>query len=184
MKYRMDPEDMTDSFEGWAFLHFSTTLPGYALADSLNRLYDLSLRRIDDLLIDGTPWPLYHHIDTVAHLKYFLLQRPVADHLLIIAGDTAKLAADQLYEDFTSPAAFDPADLLAREHADLLGQLLAAFTVASQLSFSDTSSSSRKAQKGRAALEQSCQQIIDAIEKRHLDLSDEEASLLHPFAER
>ena len=184
MKYKLDPIDLEDDLEGWAFLHFHTSLPSYAFADILNQLYDFQLHRIDNLDIDGTQWPLFHHIDTVAHLKYYLLERPPAapiwntgDMILVMSGDTAQLAAERLYADLSTPTQPNPTDLLALQHAELQEQLFSAFTIASTLSFSDNPSLSRKAQKERTSVQQYCNLIIEAFEKRYLDLADEERML-------
>jgi len=128
MKYRLTLDD-ENPFEDWSFLLFHTPLPSYALADNLNRLYDYCLTRIDDLQLDTAAWPLYTFEDTVAHLKYFLIERPVAatvweqgDVLLVVGGENAAMETDAIYEDFTAEAAEpDPTDLLATEHAALLG---------------------------------------------------------------
>lgn len=181
MKYKLDLEDDSSAFEGWAFVHIHTSLAGYALADMLNRLYDYQLTRLENLVVEGLEWPLYHHDDTVAHLKYFLLERPLqaevwdaGDKLLAIAGDTAEQEADRICSDLTEPAHYDSADLLAQEHAALVDELLASFTVAGILDFGSTEGLSRKALRDRNMAEQYCNRLIESIEIRYLDLGSED----------
>mgnify|MGYP006872983393 CR=1 FL=1 len=177
MKYKLEIDDENSCFEGWAFLHFSTPLPGYALADSLNRLYDYRLQRIDGLAVGPQAvWPLYRHEDPVRHLIVFLLV-PTAptfpwldsDKLLIVKGRIADVEVDSIYTDFTTPPHRPEGDLLAREHADLLDSLLAAFTIASPLDLS---------QHADKNLWQHCNTLLSCIEQRHLDLGNEERELL------
>lgn len=176
MKYKLDIEDDTP-FEGWSFLLFQTSTPSYMLADSLNRLYDYRLTRLDDLEVGAASWPLYTFEDQIAHLKYFLLESPATgsawsngDKLLAVAGEGAEQETAFLYADFTNPADYDPADLLAAEHAEMLNRLLAGFTVVSPIDFGHTPSPSKR----RVAAEQCCREILDAIEKRHLDMNADE----------
>ena len=175
MKYKLDLDDESP-FEDWSFLLFHTTMPSYALADSLNRLYDYRLARIDNLQTTTAAWPLFTFEDTVSHLKYFLLERPAAatawergDMLLVVGGENASAETDAIYEDFTEPAEPDPTDLLATEHAALLGELLAGFTMVSPIDFTQSTSGKR-----RSATEQCCHEIVEGIEKRHLDMSADE----------
>lgn len=175
MKYRLDLDDESP-FEDWSFLLFHTSLPSYALADSLNRLYDYRLTRIDDLQLVAASWPLYTFEDPVAHLKYFLLERPAAatawekgDMLLVVGGENAAMETESVYEDFTDPGVPDPTDLLATEHAALLDELLAGFTMVSPIDFRQPSQGRR-----RSAAEQCCHEIVEGIEKRHLDMSADE----------
>ena len=73
MKYKLEIEEEEYAYEGWAFLHFHTLLPGYALANALNRLYDYSLERLDDMPSEDGRWPLYRFEDTVGKMLYFLV---------------------------------------------------------------------------------------------------------------
>lgn len=176
MKYRLDIDDDTP-FDGWAFVLFQTTTPAYMLADSLNRLYDYRLARIDDLTTPSASWPLYTFEDYVAHLKFFLLESPssgsaweTGDKLLAVAGESAEAEADALCADFNDPEPYDPADLLAAEHAEMLNRLLAGFTIVSPIDFAQMPAHSKR----RTIAEQCCREIIDAIEKRHLDMNADE----------
>ncbi len=181
MKYRLDLDD-EPGFEGWAFLHFHTLTPGYAFADSLNQLYDYRLTRIDDMVLDGIPWPLFRHEDPMRHLVIFMAERPsstadtpwdAGDKLLIVKGEIAETVVHGIYADFTDTPIVDEGDLLARDHAALLDSLLQDFTVANQLDF-ETIPASRKAQKECTLVIQQCDAILNHIEQHHLDLSDEE----------
>lgn len=181
MKYKLDLEDDIPEFEGWAFLLFHTPLPSYVLADTLNRLYDYRLARLDNLLLGDTGWPLYLHNDGIGHLQYFLLERPATatvwddgDKLLVLSGENAEAEAERIYAEFSELPAYDPADLLAKEHADLLTSLLSSFTMVNLLDLAGSDTSSRKIQRGRITVKQCCQTIIESIEKRQLDLGDDE----------
>lgn len=182
MKYKIDPEELEFDFDGWAFVHFHTATPGHTFADSLNRLYNYRLARVGDMPIEGTPWPLYRHEDNLHNLIYFLVERPAAagdmpweggDKVLIVRGETARSMAEHICADFADSTAIDEADLLAREHADIMADLLAGFTVASRLDF-DSPLPSRKAEKERAQAMQLCDLILTHIEQKHLDLTRED----------
>lgn len=185
MKYKLTLDDDAPLFEGWAFLLFRSTEPAYSFADTLNRLYDYRLTRVDDLVLDGISWPLFLHHDPVRHLHFFLAEQPPTvsgtpwspcDKLLIVKGETADHIVSDIHLDFTAPAAYDQADLLAREHAALLDTLLADFTVAIPLDF-QSEPPSRKAAKERALAEQYCNSILTHIDSRRLDLTPEERTL-------
>lgn len=181
MKYKLEIEDEEYDFEGWAFLHFHTLMPGYALASSLNRLYDYGLVRVDDMSLDGADWPLYRYEDALGKQLFFLIERPstavgapweVGDKLFVVKGENAESEARRIVSDFTDSTAVAEGDLLAREHADLLDNLLADFTVVNMLDFS--APISRRAGKDRALVQRHCDTILAYIEQNHLDLSEEE----------
>lgn len=177
MKYKLDLDDLDSSFDGWAFVHFHSPTPCYMLADSLNRLYDYRLARIDEMTLDGVGWPLFRHEDGVRHLVMFLVDCPEptgsGNKMLIIKGKLAEQEARLIHTDFATPPACDEGDLLAKEHADLLETLLADFTVASLLDF-DSAPTTRQAVKDRAAMQQLCNNMLNYIEQHHLDLCQEE----------
>ena len=190
MKYKLDIDD-ENPYSGWAFLFFHTAESGYLFVDSLNRLYDLSLSRIDDMELYSSPWPLYTHYDSVSHLRYFLTERPAdiqapwapGDILLAVKGEDASAMADYIYEDFTSQDEAPEGDLRAEEHVELLSSLLSHFTVVQSLDFTTPLSSSR-ATKSRAAIEQLCNLILNHIEQKHLDLTEEELRALEDKPEK
>lgn len=182
MKYKLELEEEEYGYEGWAFLHFHTLLPGYALANNLNRLYDYRLERTDDMPLDGNDWPMYRYEDTLGKMFFFLVERPATataapwdtgDKVFLLKGENADMAAHHILADFTENLTVDEGDLLAREHADLLNELLAEFTVVNQLDF-ETPPSSRKAAKERVLVQEHCDKILAYIEHKHLDLSEEE----------
>jgi len=181
MKHKMELEDMGFDFEGWAFLHFHSKLPAYAFADSLNRLYDYRLARVDDVPLCDAEWPLYRYELPQNQYLVFLVERPAmavdaawdaGDKLLIVKGETAELMARRIYADFTDSVEVDEGDLLAREHADILAKLLSDFTVVNMLDF-EAQPSTRKAAKEFHMVQQYCDAILAHIEQSHLDLSDE-----------
>ena len=185
MKHKFTLDDDEPLFEEWSFLLFRSSEPAYSFADTLNRLYDYRLARVDDMMLDGVAWPLFQHHDPVRHLLFFLAEQPptavgtpwaARDKLLIVRGETADNIVGAIHLDFTAPPPFDQADLLAREHAALLDSLLADFTVALPLDFA-TQPTTSKAAKERALAEQYCNAILTHIETRRLDLSPEERIL-------
>ncbi len=182
MKFKLDIEDALFDFEGWAFVHFHTTLPCHVLADLLNRLYHYGLRRVNDMPMADAVWPFYRYEDPVRHLIVFLAERPAGaatapweagDKLCVLKGETADEEASCIQSDFTTQPRYDDGDLLARERAALLDRLLANFTVANRLDF-DVMPASRKAQKDRLLVMQQCDSILAYIEQNHLDLDREE----------
>ncbi len=183
MKYKLEIEESQVGFEDWAFLLFHTTAPAHLFADSLNQLYDTQLSRIEDLFLAGAPWPFFLHDDPVRHLKYFLAERPAAavsapwepgDKLLAIKGEGAAYAVEDIYADFTEPATVDPADLLAKEHADLIGEMLAGFTMVTLLNLDSEPPKRSSSAKQRMNASQFCSNLLEYIETKHLDLTDDE----------
>lgn len=182
MKHTLELDDEEYAYEGWAFLHFHTSMPGYALADSLNRLYDYHLTRQEDMALDDTGWPLFRYEDSLGKMLFFLVEVPASattapwdagDKIFLLKGENAEWTAQHIFADFTSSSPVDEADLLAREHAELLDDLLAGFTVVNILDFS-TAPTSRKATKDRQMVQQHCDIMLAFIEQKHLDLSREE----------
>lgn len=182
MKYKLEIEEEEYAYEGWAFLHFHTLFPGYALANALNRLYDYSLERLDDMPLEDGSWPLYRFEDTVGKMLYFLVERPAeaveapwdaGDKVFILKGENAAEEARRIVADFTESKPVDEGDLLACEHAELLEDLLAGFTVVNLLDF-EAAPTSRKAEKERLQVQQHCDRMLAYVEQKHLDLSQEE----------
>lgn len=189
MKYKLDIEEDEYCFEGWAFLHFHTLMPGYAFADRLNRLYDYRLERLDDMPLEGKDWPFYRYEDALGKTLFFLVERPVTaaaapwdagDKIFLVKGENAEKVVQHIYADFTNNAAYDEGDLLAREHADLLEALLTDFTVVNVLDFT-TTPATRKAVKERQLVQQYCDNMLAYIEQKHLDLGEEERMRLGKF---
>ena len=187
MKYKLDMEESLDDFEDWAFLLFHTSAPVHLFADSLNQLYDCRLSRIDNLVVADAEWPFFQHDDPVRHLKYFLAERPASavaapwepgDKLLAIKGESAAYVAEDIYADFTEPANVDPADLLARQHADLIDELLAGFTMVSLLNLDSEPPKRSAAAKQRLLVSQFCSDMLEYIDTHHLDLTEDERRLL------
>lgn len=185
MKYKLELTDDSTGFDGWAFVHFHSSTPGYLLADSLNGLYSYHLARIDDMPLGDDMWPLYRYEDNVRHLVFFLVDRPASffanDKLLIIKGKTATDEARHIQTDFATPPDCEDGDLLGQEHADILEMLLADFTVATMLDL-DTTPMSRTAAKEHATMQQLCNNILTYIEQSHLDLTKEELLLMEQQA--
>lgn len=156
-----------------AYLQFHTASPGYILVDNLNRLYGLSLARIDDIDHNGTPWPLYTYHDSLRRLRYFLVETTPAENseekLLLLLGENAPNIAETIYNDLTHPASVQPGDLLAAEHQTLRQELLSDFTLVTRLDFSSTPSKPA-ARRRSAELQHRCEDILEYIERHRLDL--------------
>lgn len=204
-KYTLDDVDLDDDLD-LAYLLFRSQDAGYLFVDNLNHLYRLALRRIDDMPFPPptpetreifkqanpptTPYPFYTYSDPVAHLNYFLIEKPSAaapsgawqpsDKLLIIKGEGAPLEAESIYDDFTAPQRPDPDDLLALQHAELRDQMIREFTVVNLLDFSAPAPANTRdrAARDRVTLEQHCNLLLSYIEHSHLDLPDAERQYL------
>lgn len=177
--------DFDDDVLDIAYLLFHASQPGYIFADNLNRLYNFALHRIDDM---PDHYPLYTHSNPISHKHYFLVEKPASaqpsgswqpsDKLLLIKGEGALSEAQAIYDDFTAPLPPSPDDLLALQHAELRNQMLEAFTVVNLLDFSSPTPTNPRAARDRAALEQHCNQILNHIESKHLDLPETERQRL------
>ena len=173
-----DEEPMSDV----AQLLFRTSQPGYLFADILNRLYGYSLRRIDDMPLDGAEWPFYTYADGVNHLRYYLVEKPAGDKLndawgehnkmLVIKGECAEEEAERLYEDLTDPMPADEGDLLATEHAALRDDLMADFLLVDRYdpSVELPPKASRRMTQIQSTLKQHSTSIMTHIDTERLDL--------------
>ena len=176
----LDPDDSMPDFEGCAFLLFGSTTPSYVFVDDLNRLYDLGLKRADDMTIHDARWPLFTHYDALTRLHYYLIERPAGstssswpsgDKMLIVRGEGADRAADNIHNEFRNARRpDDPTDLLATEHYTLLEGFLAAFTVTNRIDPTAEIDNlmSRKAQKEQSELTALLTDIVDYIDMERL----------------
>lgn len=125
-KFTLELEDDAPEYEDMAFLFFHTSVPGYAFADDLNRLYRLALARQDDLVLREYRWPLYRYHDLVSKLTYLVVERPsgsrgAAPHwseghkLMVIHGDLADIRAEAIRDDFGAPPQLSPYPTPAEE---------------------------------------------------------------------
>ncbi len=181
MREILRDDDYESPFDDVAFVLFRSTQPGYSFADSLNRLYNLGLHRIDDITLDESVCPFYIHHDPMNRLRYFLVEpRGIAgwlpdNKLMIIKGENALRTARFIDTDFATPPKADPVDFLAQQHAELLDELLSDFTVATLIDPENPPQGlSRKAAREYAQLQDHCLSMLDYIEQKHLDLTDEE----------
>ena len=173
-----DEEPMSDV----AQLLFRTSQPGYLFADTLNHLYGYSLRRIEDMPLDGEEWPFYTYTDNVNHLRYYLVEKPADEQLhdawgehnkmLVIKGECADDEAERLYEDLTDPLPADEGDLLATEHEALRNDLLADFMLVDRYNPDSIlpPKASRRMTQIQATLKQHTSAIMTHIDKERLDL--------------
>lgn len=174
-------DDVEDDALDIAYLLFHAPQPGYIFADNLNRLYNFALHRIDDILDN---YPFYTHSNPITHKHYFLIEKPAlaqpsgswhpSDKLLLIKGEGAPLEAQAIFDDFTTPKPPAADDLLELQHAELRDQMLEDFTVVNLLDFSAPTPTNPRAARDRAALELHCNQILNHIENKHLDLPESE----------
>lgn len=157
-------------FGDTAFLSIVAQVPDFILADSLNRLFNLNLRRIDDLQPFGYP----HYVDNShAPLEYRLLHLVGDDNsfLLIVDGnERAHQAVTNICDVFNAPDQQpNHYDLPAIEQQEILSRFRQGFTMVNDIRFSDedlelASSPGRRKLKGRAALADQYARILDAID--------------------
>ncbi|MBR1785455.1 MAG: hypothetical protein IJ760_08495 [Bacteroidales bacterium] len=174
--------DTLQALEGWAFVHFRTYKPLHVFVHTLNKLYNINLRRIDDLQMGTDYWPLFHSTDSRHELMYCLLEKNSSDKktpwengdkLLIVHGQQAEVEADYICSDISDPLIPPPGDLLAQEHYRLVESMMSDFTLPTVLNLAATASSHR-AQKELNNQQQLCNIILSEIERRNLDLTTEE----------
>ncbi len=161
-------------FSDVAFLSILTDTPDFALADDLNRLYDIALHRVDDAQFDDLSLPLYHHADPMRHLDTFLLRlTPAAEgFLLLFRGSSCREAAAAVERDFvTPPSEPHPADLPAVRRHSILVRYQSAFTPVSLVEFADeelavAAAPGRRTLRGRPALADLFARILDTLDLR------------------
>ena len=166
-------------FDDTAFLSIITEMPAYALVDDLNHLYDLSLHRTDDLLLDDLgPLPLYRYHNPLRHLRYWLTEThgDTSAYLLIVQGGESAEVAQAISDDFNGPdQPPHPADLPAVRRYDILSRYRCQFTVVSVVDFTsaDIDAASRKKLPARASAHvlraDLFARILDYIDLNRLD---------------
>lgn len=169
-------DDAPQAADSAAYLLLQTAAPGYILADNLNRLYGIALARTHDLIHpDDTSSPLYRYHDTLARLKYFLVE-PINpnpdDKILLILGESAPDTAAHIFNDLTHTSSVEEGDLLAAEHAALKEELLSDFTIVTLLDF-DNLPAKGAAGRRSADLQRRCEDIMEYIERQRLDLDEQ-----------
>ncbi len=169
-------DDAPQAADSAAYLLLQTAAPGYILADNLNRLYHLALGRTHDIIHpDDTSSPLYRYHDTLARLKYFLVE-PINqnpdDKILLILGESAPDTAADIFNDLTHSTPVADGDLLAAEHAALKEELLSDFTIVTLLDF-DNLPAKGAAGRRSADLQRRCEDIMEYIERQRLDLDEQ-----------
>lgn len=158
-------------FGDTAFLSIISQDPDYIMADSLNRLFDLSLSRQDDLQPFG--YPYYISLD-IRHspLIYRLVHITGKDKnfLLIVSGSERAMGqATHICDEFNTLPTADPYDLPSMERQQILNRYRRNLTIVNQIIFTkeeleQASSSRRRSLKGRAALADQYACILDAID--------------------
>lgn len=177
----LEPEPI--DFGDTAFLSIVTQVSDFMLADNLNRLYGLRLRRVDDL--EPFHYPLYLSNNKChSPLEYRLLQLVggsdassmlqtpgLTDYLLIVSGSwRAKSQVQMINSEFNAPDINpNPYDLPEIERQQILHRYRQGFTVVNEISFTaeeleQASFPGRRTLKGRAALADQYARILDAID--------------------
>jgi len=157
------------SFDEIAFLSILSNEPDYVLADDLNQLFDLDLRRIKDLF--SLDYPHYLCEDRLRNLIYHLVQikGDTPSYLLIVMGTTSDEEVRHIYKHFTeTPEVPNNYDIIEVERYNIWQRYNQAFTVLSVIEFTDeeldAASSRRRILKGRAALADLYARILDSID--------------------
>ncbi len=130
-RYFDDPEF---KFDNTAIVLLNTSFANYEFVAALNQAYNLSLTRIDDLVLDVTSYPCFIYQDSVAWLYFVMLERSsftpanavfeYYDKMLLIRGRDAKYFQQRLYDDLTLPRPEPPTDELQLHHRwELLNML-------------------------------------------------------------
>ncbi|MBR6844958.1 MAG: hypothetical protein IKM79_07690 [Bacteroidales bacterium] len=152
------------------FLSIVAKVPDYIMADSLNRLYDLNLHRVVDLMPMGFPCYIDRSHDP---LEYKLVHLTGVDNsfLLIVGGSgRAQEEVTRICNEFSAPDIQpDPYDLPAVERQEILHRFHESFTIVNEVRFTEkelalASSPGRRVLKGRAALADLYARILDAID--------------------
>lgn len=174
-----EPIDFGDT----AFLSIVTQVSDFMLADNLNRLYGLRLRRIDDLAPFMYPCYLSNN-KCHSPLEFRLLQlgggtnagdmphpQGLFDYLLIVSGSwRAKSQVQMINSEFNAPDITpNPYDLPEIERQQILRRYRQGFTVVNEISFTaeeleQASFPGRRTLKGRSALADHYARILDAID--------------------
>lgn len=179
-KYILDWDDDMPQYDDMVFLLFHTSIPSYAFADDLNRLYHLGLARQEDLDLEGCHWPYYRYRDPMAKLTYLLVERPAgsgttAPHwheghkMLMILGENADRRARYLCDDFSAPPSSAPAtDLVGEERSRILDSYQQELVSVSTFTLGETPETPlpRKAAKERAELESLAMNLQDCLDAR------------------
>lgn len=176
MKYKLDIEDSSPDFESMAFLLFHTDMPNYAFVDDLNRLYSMSLERVDDVQLAEAEWPLYTYHDELRLKNYYLIERPlsldksattwnIGHKLLIINGDESGSIVERITNEFNVlPQLPDADDLLGVEHYDILCNFHQNFTPVTLIDFENDTNLSRKGIKERNELQRLLSTIVNSLD--------------------
>lgn len=173
---KLDIDDYGDDSQNLAYIFFHTTVPGYAFVDDLNHLYRLTLRRLDDLSIEGQPWPLYTYHDLLQKLDYYLIERPSGatnnishwsqgHKMMIIKGELAMEAATRISDEFVTPLPPpDKCNPMEAERFDILASYQQAFTPVTLYDMNPPTTASKKTLKERVELEKIFTTILDLLD--------------------
>ena len=166
----IDLEDESPLLEASAYLFFHTTSPSYLLVDDLNHLYRLALARTADIPILDTAWPLYTYHDSISHLSYYLIERPLTStKILLIRGEGLDDTVARILRDFNEPPVdTDPLNPDLQRHNEIILSYQQALTSVTQYNSQPSTPLSRKAAKDRQELDNLLTTILDHLDLNHL----------------
>ncbi len=162
------------SFDEISFLSILSNESDFVLADDLNLLFDLDLRRVKDL--SGLDYPHYSCEDGMRNLIYHLVQikGDTPSFLFIVMGTSSDVEVQRIYNHFNdTPQPPNPYDIIGVKRYNIWQRYNQSFTVISVIEFTqeelDTASSRRRILKGRAALADLYARILDSIDIDSID---------------
>ena len=165
-----DCEDESPLLDDISILFFQTDTPNYLFADDLNHLYRLALARTDDIPILDTTWPLYTYHDSISHLCYYLIERPLTStKILLIRGEGLDDTVSRILRDFNEPPVdTDPLNPDLQRHNEIILSYQQALTSVTQYNSQPFTPLSRKAAKDRQELDNLLTSILDHLDLNHL----------------
>lgn len=114
--------DATFTFEDTAVLMFRTSYINYQFVMGLNKAYQLQLSRVDDLDLNGVPYPCFSWGDEYGHLAYVVIERSATnptdrifdfyDKMLLVRGFRSWEIQDNIFRDINEGMAEPPSSEL------------------------------------------------------------------------
>ena len=173
---RLDPDDTEPDLDEYVFMLFHTQEPGYAFVDDINRLYNFTLARIEDMQLHESEWPLYTYRDSLRKIEFFLVEKPAAaerlmprwgvgQKLLIARGEDARMCLEKILNDFLEmPRLPDTGDLAAQQRYNILTTFQQSFTTVTLLDIDDDTALPPKAARERSDTRQLLAAMLDYLD--------------------